>query len=357
MIDQATFFAGRLQEWYQKNQRKLPWRETKDPYFIWLSEIILQQTRVDQGKAYYEKFVKNYPNVSALAKSSEEQILKDWQGLGYYSRARNLHASAKFIDEELNGAFPNNYKNILKLKGVGEYTASAISSFAFNQAHAVVDGNVYRLLSRIFNIETPIDSTKGKKEFQALADALLDRENPSKYNQAIMEFGAIQCKPKNPNCQICPMQDKCLAFAKNLIQDLPVKSKKIKQRTRFFNYLIIGNSDHLLVKKREGKGIWQNLYEFILVEMQENLKAEQLIKSMAHLRNAKILDESKPVKHLLSHQIIWAKFIVLKMEQIKIPENESWKLIRHQDLGSLAVPKLIENYLEEKSNLLSLLSS
>ena len=223
-------FSLSIRDWYRLNKRELPWRNTSDPYFIWLSEIIMQQTRVEQGINYYLKFINNYPTITHLANAEEKDILNDWQGLGYYSRARNLHWSAKLIRDEFNGEFPNNYLTILKLKGVGEYTAAAISSFAFSEQKAVVDGNVYRLLSRFFDIEIPIDSSKGKKYFQKLADELIVSDNPAEHNQAIMEVGTIVCKPSSPNCQTCPLQVSCLSNQNKTILTRPVKSKKVKVR-------------------------------------------------------------------------------------------------------------------------------
>ncbi len=225
-------FSKKIIAWYQQNKRELPWRNTKDPYLIWLSEIILQQTRVEQGMAYYLKFAKEFPSVKELAKAENEKVMKLWQGLGYYSRARNLHTTAKTITDNYKGKFPEQHEDILLLKGVGEYTAAAIVSFAFNKPHAVVDGNVYRLLSRVFGIETPIDTTLGKKEFNALANELLDKKNPALHNQAIMEFGAIQCKPVSPDCSVCPLNTMCFAYSKKSVSKLPVKAKKTKVRNR-----------------------------------------------------------------------------------------------------------------------------
>ena len=271
-------FSKALVSWYLQNKRDLPWRETTNPYCIWLSEIILQQTRVDQGLAYYLKFVKNFPTVFDLARADEEEILKLWQGLGYYSRARNLHTSAKYIIDELEGVFPTNYKSLLKLKGVGDYTASAIASICFDEPTAVVDGNVYRVLARYFGIATPINSTSGIKEFKKLAQELIDVKNPANHNQAIMEFGARMCKPQNPDCTICPLNDSCIALQKKEVKNLPIKDKKVKVRKRYFNYLVVITSDKkTILRKREGKGIWQNLYEFPLIETQVVIDKVDLI--------------------------------------------------------------------------------
>ncbi len=232
-------FSNTLIYWYLQNNRDLPWRKSKNPYFIWLSEIMLQQTRVAQGLAYYLKFTTTFPTVFDLAKADESTVLKMWQGLGYYSRARNLHFSAKQISNELNGIFPSTYEEIIKLKGIGDYTASAISSICFNEPTAVVDGNVYRVLSRYFGLNTPTNSTSGIKEFKTLAQTLIDISQPGTYNQALMDFGALHCKPQNPLCETCPFSDSCVAFEKKLTKELPVKEKKIKVRKRYFNFLVI----------------------------------------------------------------------------------------------------------------------
>ena len=246
-------FSLLITDWYRLNYRNLPWRETKDPYLIWISEIILQQTRVDQGKNYYEKFKRNYPTVHDLARASEQEVLRDWQGLGYYSRARNLHASAQEISTKMKGHFPTCYDDIIKLKGVGSYTAAAISSIAFNEKQAVVDGNVYRVLSRVFDIETPIDSSTGKKQFQKLADELIIDEYPGEHNQAVMELGALICKPKSPECNICPLNGKCLALSNKTIDQRPIKVKKVKTRERYFQFLIFSNGESTVIEKRDDK--------------------------------------------------------------------------------------------------------
>ncbi len=271
-------FSNKLVSWYKVNKRDLPWRNTTNAYYIWLSEIILQQTRVEQGLPYYLAFLKAYPKIQHLANASEDDVLKRWQGLGYYSRARNLHFTAKYITSNYGGEFPNDYQKILKLKGVGPYTAAAITSFAFGLPYAVVDGNVIRVLSRIFGINTPFDSAIGKKQFQELAQELLIKESSWLYNQAIMEFGAIQCKPKLPDCSICPMQGSCEAYNNNTITELPVRSKKIKVRNRFLYFLMIEKKKGIYLGKRES-GIWQGLYEFPFLEFSERLNEKELISS------------------------------------------------------------------------------
>ncbi len=266
----------RLIYWYLQNGRELPWRNTRNPYHIWLLEIILQQTQVIQGIAYYLKFVEAFPFVKNLAEASEDNVLKMWQGLGYYSRARNLHATAQHITYKLNGAFPNTYAEILKLKGVGPYTAAAISSFAFKLPYAVVDGNVSRVLSRVFNIETPINSSKGKKLFQEVADSCLSQSQPDIYNQAIMELGAMVCKPTNPDCQNCPLAYKCESRIENTIAERPVKIKAKKAVLRYIDYAVLENDDELIFKKRSGKDIWQGLHDFVVVEGLEEPSADYI---------------------------------------------------------------------------------
>ncbi|HET8808815.1 MAG TPA: A/G-specific adenine glycosylase, partial [Flavobacteriaceae bacterium] len=271
-------FSEKLIDWYLPQKRELPWRNTVDPYKIWLSEIMLQQTRVAQGLPYYEVFLENFPAVFDLAKASEEKVLKLWQGLGYYSRARNMHFTAKYIAEEKNGEFPKTASGLLKLKGIGDYTAAAIASICFGEPVPVVDGNVYRALSRIFGIETPIDSTLGKKEFKQLAHQLIDPKKPAEHNQALMEFGALQCKPKNPLCETCPFQNSCMALQLGKIEKLPVKTKKIKTTLRHFNYLVfVSKNKQTLLQQRTGKGIWQNLYEFPLLESEKEETRESFV--------------------------------------------------------------------------------
>lgn len=319
-------FKFQLISWYSNNKRQLPWRETKNPYYIWLSEIILQQTQVKQGLPYYDAFVDQYPTIFDLAEATETSVLKLWQGLGYYSRARNLHAAAKYVVNELNGEFPNNYKDLLKLKGVGDYTASAIASFAYNEVAAVVDGNVYRVLSRYFGIDTAINSTIGIKEFKSLATSLIDKAQPAIYNQAIMEFGALQCKPKNPDCHICPLKDGCVALQKNLVSVLPVKLKKTKVTNKYYNFLVcIDNSKQILFEKRTNKGIWQNLYQFPLIESEKSLAPEEfhLLNFENTILSTEDFDYSlyneTDIIHKLSHQHLHTKFWIIDIDQL--PNN------------------------------------
>lgn len=340
-------FAIKLTFWYLENKRDLPWRNTIDPYRIWLSEIILQQTRVAQGMPYYFRFIKVFPTVFDLAAASEEEVLKQWQGLGYYSRARNLQAAAKYVVNDLGGRFPDNYKDLLKLKGVGDYTASAVASFCYGEPVAVVDGNVFRVLSRIFGIDTPINSTEGKKRFKDLAQQLLDKENPSDFNQAIMEFGAIQCTPRRPLCKSCPFAEKCVALNQDKISQLPVKLKKQKVKTRHFNYLVfISEEQNTILKRRKEKGIWQGLYEFPLVETSSEVTAENLVMEEQWLNYsssseaAPNLYNEAPIVHKLSHQHIYTKFWIVNCEEVPgsaVPFN---------DMNKYPVPVLIEKFIE-----------
>ncbi len=343
----VMIFSKRLVTWYLQNKRDLPWRKSQNPYNIWLSEIILQQTRVDQGTAYYLKFVEHFPSVFELANASEEEVLKLWQGLGYYSRARNLHFSAKYIANDLKGVFPSTYNELLQLKGVGDYTASAIASICFNEATAVVDGNVYRVLARYFGIATPINSTAGIKEFKQLAQALLNAQDSGTHNQAIMEFGARMCKPQNPDCRICPLQDSCVALSKNNIKELPVKEKKTKVRNRYFNYLVIETSDGKTLIEKRTKGIWINLYQFPLVESKHEIDELQLVKSdvfnslFSEISTEISLFNTNMVLHKLSHQHIFTKFWIVKMASSE-KMNIDWK-----GIAQYPVPVLIDNFLNQ----------
>jgi len=336
-----------LINWYSINKRDLPWRNTINPYFIWLSEIILQQTQVVQGLPYYIAFTTKYPTVFDLAKAKEEEVLKLWQGLGYYSRARNLHASAKYIVEELNGQFPNTYKEIIKLKGVGDYTASAIASICFNETTAVVDGNVYRALSRIYGISTPINTSKGFKEFKALAEELIDKKQPAIFNQAIMEFGARQCKPKNPDCYVCPFNNKCIALNKKKIEVLPVKLKTLKVKKKYFNFIVMLSLDNkTILEKREGKGIWQNLYQFPLIETKQDITQADLkvlVKNHDLLKNVRFKMSTynkESIIHKLSHQHLYTKFLIVNVDKLPVKGVETIKI------RDYAVPILIGNFIE-----------
>lgn len=350
-------FSKRLLDWYKIEHRDLPWRHTKDPYIIWLSEIILQQTQVKQGLPYFQKFVSRFPRVHDLAEASEDEVLKLWQGLGYYSRARNLHFTAQYVSKTLNGKFPDNYNDLKTLKGVGDYTAAAIASFAYDESVAVVDGNVQRVLSRFLGIHTPINSTEGIKEFKLKAQELLDDSNPALYNQAIMEFGALHCRPKSPKCMFCVFQEECVAFQQGIQEDLPLKLKKTKVKKRYFNYLVLTDSEeNTLVQKRSGAGIWKGLYEFPLLESekpQDVPTSEEIISKIElptnSIKSIKIYNE-KPIVHLLSHRKIMATFVDIKLN-VKLSEVElssKMELQKIKDLHQLAVPVLIQNFIESE---------
>ncbi|MBE8725402.1 A/G-specific adenine glycosylase [Flavobacterium hungaricum] len=340
-------FSNILIKWYLQNKRDLPWRKTTNPYQIWLSEIMLQQTRVAQGMPYFFEFTKEFPTVKHLADASEEKVLKLWQGLGYYSRARNLHKTAQFIAYELNGLFPDSYKELLKLKGVGEYTAAAIASFSYNEAVPVVDGNVFRVLSRYFDVETDIALPAAKKEFSSLAQELMPSDNPAVFNQAIMEFGALQCVPKNPDCTICVFNDSCAALQKKKVNQLPFKSKKVKVTNRFFNYLILedvlGNT---LIEKRTTKGIWYNLYEFPLLETDHisdfDFVASKIKEDFFPQYTIIGIEECSgtAVKHKLSHQHLHIQFWKIKIKEI-IKDG-----IDAEKLKTFPFPIVIYNFIE-----------
>lgn len=338
-------FQQIIAQWYLQNKRDLPWRNTNNPYHIWLSEIILQQTRVDQGMSYYFKFLKLFPTVFDLANAQEMEVLKLWQGLGYYSRARNLHATAKIIVEKHKGKFPDSYDEILKLKGVGSYTAAAISSFAFNQPKAVLDGNVFRVLSRLFAIETPIDSTIGQKEFQELADELLNKTNPGLHNQAMMEFGALQCTPVNPDCEICPLLLLCDAKRNNSVKKYPLKKGKTKITKRFFVFEIIKNkAGKFLIEQRKELGIWHNMFQFPLKEF------DSLEKKETYLNKGDFHHISEEIKHILSHQHLYCTFVFPK-ELVNNTKNELIS-VTLDDLENYPIPRVIEKYIQENTELL-----
>jgi len=341
-----------LTVWYQHNKRNLPWRTKKDPYWVWVSEIILQQTRVDQGTAYFLRFIERFPDVKTLADAPENEVLKLWQGLGYYSRARNMHVAARQIMNEFNGSFPDTINNIEKLKGIGSYTAAAIASIAFGLPYAAIDGNVFRVLSRVFGIETPIDSTIGKREFCELANELLDRQNPSVFNEALMEFGALQCTPQNPDCNSCPFRDQCIAFNQKKIAMLPFKSKKTKVKNRFFNYLFIRQEHHFYLEKREENDIWRNLYQFPLIESAKTLNIAELLttgqfKLLFNGIDIKVDSISPEIIHVLTHQRLHVRFI-----EIHIPKSEisfPWIKVYPKEAHDFPIPKLIDNFLMRKS--------
>jgi A/G-specific adenine glycosylase len=335
--------------WYADNKRSFEWRNTREPYKIWLSEVILQQTRTSQGLPYYIKFLETFPRLEDLAIASEDEVLKMWQGLGYYSRARNLHSTARFIYFECDGFFPNTFESIMKLKGVGDYTASAIASICFNIPQAVVDGNVYRFFSRYFGITTPINSSQAHKEFKAKGMKLIDASQSGNFNQALMEFGSIQCTPKKPSCSTCPFCSDCIAFNQNKISSLPIKTSKIKVTKRFFSYLVISdNLNNFLMEKRIQKGIWQNLYQFPLMETNSSLKKVSTVQN--HIdsnENLEIdIDQIKlwniePIKHKLSHQTLFIQFWIISNSS-KLKDG-----ISKEKIKDLAVPVVINNFIED----------
>lgn len=328
----------------------MPWKGEKNPYKIWLSEIILQQTRVEQGMDYYIRFINKYPTVKKLAAASDNEVFKLWEGLGYYSRCKNLLSAARMIAAEKKGKFPDTYESILELKGVGPYTAAAIASFAYDLPYAVVDGNVNRVLSRFFNIDFAIDSTKGKQFFNELAQEALDKRSSALYNQAIMDFGATVCKPQLPLCSNCLLKKNCLALKNGSVNALPVKEKKIAKKHRWFYYIVAEYGNKILVKKRLNKDIWQNLYEFVLIETESHLYPEQIYQTLAFKEfdngNYKITHVSDSFKQQLTHQTIHAVFIHIKMSKKIIPDG--MEFVNKQNLLNLAFPRLINGYMEKE---------
>ena len=355
-------FADTLIDWYEKNKRDLPWRDTQDPYRIWISEIILQQTRVAQGYDYYIRFMQRFPDVFALAEADEDEVMKYWQGLGYYSRARNLHAAARSIREA--GTFPTTYEGVKALKGVGDYTAAAICSFAYGLPHAVVDGNVYRVLSRWLGVDTPIDSTQGKKLFAQVADEMMDKAHPALYNQAIMDFGALQCTPSSPDCLSCPLADSCVALAQRKVGQLPVKQHRTKVTDRFFNYIYVRTyGGETFIRKRTGNDIWKNLYEPVLIETDEDLtgRDDELFRKLQDVfgigegKNKKREGEfenregvffrslRQGVRHVLSHRVIHANFYELHLPDDSVT-LEGYQKVAEEDLHKFAVSNLVYQF-------------
>ena len=345
-------FSATLLKWYFENKRELPWRGDRDPYTIWLSEIILQQTRVAQGLPYFLRFKEAFPSVQDLARAEEEEVLKLWQGLGYYSRARNLHQTARTVAFELGGTFPDTYKGLLDLKGIGPYTAAAIASICFDAPHAVVDGNVYRVLSRHFGISLPVNSTKGQRAFRDLAHEVLEVSQPGEFNQAIMEFGAVQCVPQSPDCSACPLNGSCAALAEGLVQELPRKQPKAGPRKRFFHYIMPVDPDlNTFLTRREGPGIWRGLYEFPLLE-QEGLPSERTLAEGL----GKILGEApsdvyqtlrfnpEPIVHKLSHQHLFTTFWILNVDAL--PDSR----VPISEMDKFPVPVLISEFMDTVKN-------
>ena len=342
-------------DWYNKNKRDLPWRNTKDPYRIWISEIILQQTRVIQGLNYYSNFLQRFPDIQSLAEAEQEEVMKYWQGLGYYSRARNMHEAAKSIHSDFQGVFPRRYEDVLRLKGVGSYTAAAIVSFAWNQPYPVIDGNVYRVLGRLFAIDVPYDTGKGKKLYEELAYSLMDSQQAGLHNQAIMEFGALQCVPQKPDCHQCPLQNTCLSFSLGTPHLFPVKQHIIKVRKRYFNYFLILHEGNTYLSRRLEKDIWEGLFEFPLIETAHSMNFEEIceteiFKKLFHnTGNANFANALKEIKHVLTHQILYTKFY-----QIEIQKDNSYlkKYIKVPlaKIDNYAVPILIHRFLSLFTN-------
>lgn len=352
-VSVSSYFTKSIISWYKKNKRDLPWRESTDPYFIWLSEILLQQTRVSQGLPYYYNFITAYPDIHSLAKASETEVLKLWEGLGYYSRARNLHKTARYISEVRKGVFPDNYKELLQLPGIGPYTAAAIASFAFNEKVAVVDGNVYRVLSRVFGIATDIGTGQGVKEFAELAASLLPGKQTDVYNQGIMEFGALHCTPASPKCETCPLLDICCAKAQNKVSFYPVKNKKNKKTNRYFNYILFKNKDNYYLRERKVKDIWQGLFEFYLYENSEILSIDSVINSIEGTKGVKftIRNESPTYKHVLSHQNIFAKIWEVEFQSVSLDKqlrkNHNLLTFNKKEIESIPKPVLLNKFLNQ----------
>lgn len=343
-------FPIELINWYLVNKRDLPWRHTSDAYVIWLSEIILQQTRVEQGLPYFNKFLENFPTVKEFAEADEAKVLKLWQGLGYYSRGRNMHATAQIVMQSFNGKFPTLHDDLIKLKGIGEYTAAAISSFSTGEARAVVDGNVFRVLARFYGIDTPINSPKGKKEFYALANELLYLKDPGLYNQAIMEFGAIQCKPKSPNCSVCPLSLGCYALKHDLVKVLPVKLKKAAQKERFLNYFILRDDDSVLIKERQVGDIWQHLYDFPVIE-EDQLLSLTVPKFVDDIKST-FGKDAEPTfisykRHILTHQILHIQFFELKKYIFNFSKQKELQWVSLMELNERPQPKVIHDFISE----------
>src|SRR6185503_10820303 len=346
-------FNDELLRWYHKNKRDLPWRNTTDAYTIWLSEIILQQTRVEQGMPYFHRFLEKYPDVKSFAAADEDDILRLWQGLGYYSRGRNMLNTARMVIGRYDGVFPQSYEELIKLKGIGEYTAAAIASFSANEPRAVVDGNVYRVLARYFGINEPINSPQGKKIFQDTANDLLNKKNPGLHNQAMMEFGATLCKPKNPGCNICPVSAGCYALINNEVSALPVKLNKLKIRERYFNYFLVTDGDNVLMNRRGDKDIWANMYDLPLIETAAMLLPDELLclpgAGEYFGADIKINEISETKKHILTHQRLHVRFIKIRSQPAKL--QPGWQYYSKEMLQKLALPKVIFIFLKNIFNL------
>jgi len=352
---EQAFFAGTLIRWYGQHKRALPWRDTTDPYFIWLSEVILQQTRVAQGLPYYLKFTEAYPTVQQLAAAPEDEVLRLWQGLGYYSRARNMHHTAKTVTDAYGGHFPERYAELIRLKGIGSYTAAAIASFAFREQVAVLDGNVFRVLARVFGVSDDIAAPASRKVFQQLADELVPADTPDIYNQAIMEFGAIQCTPVMPDCLFCPLQQSCFAFNHGMVQELPVKAKAKAARPRYFHYIVLEHEGAFYLRKRLEGDIWQGLYDFYLYESPDkHLPPADLLRELREagleIEEAHLQLPQKEYKHVLSHQKLTARFYHIKLRsrlKEEVLQESRLALFTVGQIEALPKPILINSYLKD----------
>ncbi|HVV55011.1 MAG TPA: A/G-specific adenine glycosylase [Mucilaginibacter sp.] len=345
--------SDELIKWYNINKRNLPWRDTTDAYIIWLSEIILQQTRVEQGKPYFYRFLEKYPDVRTFAAATEDEILNLWQGLGYYTRGRNMLRTARQVVEQYEDVFPTKYERLLSLKGIGEYTAAAISSFSANEPHAVVDGNVSRVLARYFGVQEPINSTKGKKIIRDIAYEVLNKEHPGLHNQAMMEFGALLCKPQNPDCSSCPVRAGCFAYNNKQVSNLPQKLRTVKIRERYFNYLVITDGDKILMRQRDDKDIWANMYDLPLIESERHLSPNEVINLLQKPdlpgNRIRIIHAYSMKKHVLTHQHIHAQFIHISNQSIKLEQKLFF--IEVKKLKLLALPKIIDIFINNFFNL------
>lgn len=334
-------------KWYQDHKRNLPWRNTKDPYLIWVSEIIMQQTQVAQGLSYYLRFIQSFPHISSLYKASEDEVLKLWQGLGYYSRARNMRSAAKQIMEDYHGIFPNNYKDIIALKGIGSYTAAAISSFAYDLPYAVLDGNVYRVLARYYGIHTPINTSLGQKEFSVLAQEVMNEDYPAIHNNAMMEFGALQCKVSKPNCQQCPLVDSCMAFSTQTVNILPKKEKRLKIKNRYLHYFFLWDGRQVMIEKRQNADIWKSLYQLPLIETAQATAAEEVLKTEAFLKIIQTqtfhLKNITETTHKLTHRHLFITFYEIHIPEIR---THHYLPVHLSEVHLYAFPQPIQKYVE-----------
>lgn len=343
-------FKSILAQWYQENRRDLPWRSTDDPYHILVSEFILQQTRVAQGMSYYYRFIEKFPTIDHLANAHEDEVLKVWQGLGYYTRARNLHRAAQLIVANYDGKLPSDYEALKSIKGIGSYSAGAISSFAFKKVVPAIDGNVYRIISRIFGVFTSPETAGGKRDFFKLVSELMDKNSPDSFNQALLDFGALQCVPRSPNCNICPFSQYCYAYRNNMIDGLPVKGKKLIPRDRFFSYLLIRYKNYSFIAKRKSKDIWHSLYEFPLIETSNSPDYDSISSHPDWKRlfgNVPTIISylSPTVKHQLSHQTLYTRFIVVEINRVPSPLKSKFIMVKADEIDNYSVPRLIDNFL------------